>query len=130
MIKDIITQEDRSVVAICSNSVIAVFNYLGIEKDFYLSSELECSSDLSAADRLINISKILSCNKYVNSIGGITLYSKPYFKEHDIDLFFIKNDIEYKQMSNEFIPNLSIIDVLMWNDKETIKKLLNNYVLV
>ena len=59
------------------------------------------------------------------------LYSKDEFKEYGIDLYFIKMDnIEYKQFSNEFIPNLSIIDVLMHNGKEGTKELLNRYTLV
>ena len=56
---------------------------------------------------------------------------KEEFKEYGIDLYFIKMDnIEYKQFSNEFIPNLSIIDVLMHNGKEGTKELLNKYTLV
>ena len=59
------------------------------------------------------------------------LYSKEEFKKNGIDLYFIKMDnIEYKQFSNEFIPNLSIIDVLMHNGKEGTKELLNKYTLV
>ena len=39
-------------------------------------------------------------------------------------------DIHYNQFDNEFIPNLSIIDVLMFNSKEQIQRMLNNYELV
>jgi hypothetical protein len=39
-------------------------------------------------------------------------------------------DIEYPQFDEQFIPNLSIIDVLMFNSKREIETLLNDYELV
>ena len=48
-----------------------------------------------------------------------------------IELKFLKsNVIEYKQFEDEFIPWLSIIDVLMFNSKNEVKNLLNEYTLV
>jgi hypothetical protein len=53
------------------------------------------------------------------------------FKEQDISLFFIESQvIDYKQFKNEFIPNLSILDVLMFNSREQVKEFLNKYELV
>jgi hypothetical protein len=44
---------------------------------------------------------------------------------------FIKSrPIEYKQYKNDFVPWLSMIDVLMFNSKEQIKEFLDNYELV
>jgi hypothetical protein len=82
-------------------------------------------------ERIFSICKQQGADTYINAIGGQELYSKDKFKENGIDLYFIKMDnIEYKQFSNEFIPNLSIIDVLMHNGKEGTKELLNRYTLV
>ena len=33
------------------------------------------------------------------------------------------NNIQYKQFNNKFVPNLSIIDVMMFNSLEQIKKM-------
>ncbi|WP_372644074.1 WbqC family protein [Ancylomarina sp.] len=64
----------------------------------------------------------------MNAIGGVKLYSKDYFKEFGIDLKFIKSkEVTYNQFDNDFISNLSIIDVLMFNSVERIKKLLNSF---
>ena len=38
--------------------------------------------------------------------------------------------IEYKQFKNEFIPYLSIIDIMMFNSKKDIQNMLNIYKLV
>ena len=35
--------------------------------------------------------------------------------------------MEYKQFNNDFVPYLSIIDVLMFNDLEKTRKMLLNY---
>ncbi len=37
--------------------------------------------------------------------------------------------IKYKQFNNEFVPWLSIIDVMMFNSKEQIQEYLNKYTL-
>ena len=45
-----------------------------------------------------------------------------------IDLKFIRSkNIEYPQFNHEYIPWLSIIDLLMFNDIDTIKNYLNEY---
>ena len=48
-----------------------------------------------------------------------------------MELKFIQTiPVEYKQYGNEFISGLSIIDVMMFNSKEKINEMLDNYVLV
>lgn len=114
------------------NSVIKICQYLEINTEFLISSK--CSSNtkgMDRADRLIEICKGEKCNDYINAIGGVELYDKEYFKKNGINLEFIKpNDIIYKQFTNFFVPWLSIIDVLMFNDVEKIHKLLNEYQIV
>ena len=81
--------------------------------------------------RLIEISKILNATDYINAIGGEQLYDKNAFSDAGINLSFIQTElINYKQFNNKFIPNLSIIDVMMFNSKEDIKEMLKKYTLV
>lgn len=48
-----------------------------------------------------------------------------------IELKFLKmNDIIYKQFNNEFQRNLSIIDVLMFNSKEKVCEMLQQYTVI
>ncbi|HEY8401140.1 MAG TPA: WbqC family protein, partial [Cytophagaceae bacterium] len=69
--------------------------------------------------------------QYINAIGGQELYKKENFDIHGIQLNFIKPlPIEYKQFNNEFVPWLSIIDVLMFNSKEEIQIMLEQYELI
>jgi hypothetical protein len=81
--------------------------------------------------RILEICRRENANIYINAIGGIELYSKNIFLQNNIDLMFIRTKkIEYKQFNNEFIPNLSIIDVLMFNSIEKTNELLNEFDLI
>ena len=81
--------------------------------------------------RVLEICKIKNAKSYFNPIGGTELYSKDEFLMNDIDLKFIKaREITYPQFGNKFVPFLSIIDVLMFNSKDEIKNLLNEFDLI
>ena len=54
-----------------------------------------------------------------------------FFDKNNISLYFIKtNNIRYKQFNANFIPSLSIIDLLMFNSIEDVHQLLNEYTLI
>lgn len=81
--------------------------------------------------RVFEICKQEKANVFVNAIGGRKLYDKKKFKENGIDLLFVeKEEIVYKQFSDDFYPNLSIVDVLMHNGKKKTKEFLKNYKLI
>lgn len=125
-VESVFLNDDRGVASICRLSIEYVFTYLGIEKEFFNSSQLDYDREQTAADKLISIARLMKCENYVNSPGGKNLYSKAYFKKNDIDLSFIEMKVvEYCQGNNkEFMPYLSMIDVLMWNNKDKVKSLL------
>ncbi len=82
-------------------------------------------------ERIIKIASLNHATEYINMIGGMDIYDKEYFFSKGIKLNFLKTDkIIYKQFENKFHPLLSIIDVLMFNSKEEIKKMLNNYKII
>lgn len=112
-------------------------NYIEFEEklnsfdDYSIFPSLEKTKPIKKVARVLEMCSCEKSNYFINAIGGQELYSKEEFKKYGIDLYFIKMDnVEYKQFSNEFIPNLSIIDVLMHNGKEGTKELLNKYTLV
>ena len=110
-------------VAIINSSLIkSILKYLGVNKKIINSSEMSIGSDLKGQERVLAICKSRSVNTYINAIGGYELYSSSAFNAHGIDLKFIKSkNIEYRQFGGEFVPWLSIIDVLMFNSPEFIK---------
>lgn len=113
------------------NSIIEINKYLGVNTKVFLSSEIEKNNSLKGQDKVLHINKLLGCDHYYNAIGGRDLYSKEEFKADGVVLSFLQmNDIVYKQYNNVFIPNLSIIDVLMFNSAQSIRKFLEDYTLV
>lgn len=112
-------------------SLKKISNYLEINTEIIKSSTQYNNSELKAQERIIDICKKEKAEVYINLIGGIELYNKIDFKASNIDLFFIKTDeIYYKQFNDNFIPFLSIIDVIMFNSVNEIKKMLNKFSLI
>ena len=98
---------------------------------FIYLSELQGETSLKGQARTIDICKRVDGTHYLNAIGGQHLYDKPSFLNEDLSLSFLKsNTPEYQQYQNEFIPNLSIIDVLMFNSKNRVKEMLGQFSLV
>lgn len=129
LIEMVLQAEDRSITSVCQLGIKSVFDYLGIEKKIIKSTDLVYDRGASPADRLIEITKSFEDSVYVNSIGGQALYDKDYFDARGVELKFLKMKlVQYSQAEDEFIPNLSMIDVLMWCEPTFVKKLLNEYV--
>ena len=101
--------------------------YEGIEKQLAKYDD----SLLRKYDRIKFICQANNADNYINPIGGQDLYDKKVFAEHGIKLSFVQTEqFAYPQFAPEFIPNLSIIDVLMHNGKAGTKQLLNAYTLI
>jgi hypothetical protein len=108
-----------------------ICGYLGIETEFFESSSLSGSKDLKAQERIIDICLEMKADQYINPIGGTKLYSKDDFASKGISLNFLKvTAYSYPQFSNKFVPDLSIIDVLMFNSVDETRELLNKYRLI
>ena len=113
------------------NSLHLLNSYLKIKTKITISSDINIDHSLKSTDKVIAICKEFNTTTYINAIGGQKLYNVKDFKNEGIDLKFIKSSpLTYKQYDNEFIPWLSIIDVLMFNKKQDIIKQLNNYTLI
>ncbi len=110
-------------------SVSAVMARLGLPFAPQRSSEtFTGTEDLKRADRLIAITKALGAQRYVNLPGGMALYGTDAFAAQDVDLRFIFDRSQaYEQFDHPFIPNLSIIDILMHNDPATVRGMLGQY---
>lgn len=112
-------------------SIKKVCQYLGITTELIISSSLDKKCELRGQDKVLEICRILGASAYYNAIGGQELYSYDMFKEKNVALSFLKTlPCEYKQFGESFQPNLSIIDVLMFNSKEQIEEMLKKYILV
>lgn len=114
MIREALELEDRSIASVCQRSYEDIFSYLGVEKQFKKTSQLEYDRSASARDRLIALCHQFGADCYINAPGGRKLYAKQDFAEKGIELKFVDSlPVEYSQGGDTFVPNLSIIDMLM-----------------
>ena len=131
LLTDFFVTNYATVASLTVESLKTVSEYLNIETEIVETSSGYNNDHLSAQERILDICLQEKATHYINPIGGLELYSKEDFKKNQIKLNFIKsNPIEYKQFKNEFVPWLSIIDVMMFNSPSEISEMLNQYELV
>lgn len=131
LVQNVLETKCTSISQLAIESVITTSKYLELNTEFFISSERYENKDLERQDRLLDICKKENAAQYINALGGQELYTKESFREMGIKLNFIKTlPITYKQFNNEFVPWLSIIDVLMFNSVEEVNELLEKYELI
>lgn len=113
------------------HSIRCVCDYLGITTKIIRSSSFPGNTELKREHRIYHQCHQLGVDTYINAIGGRELYDYDQFREQGIRLGFIQTgDIQYKQFEQEFVPYLSIIDIIMFNSKEEIREMLNRYTIL
>jgi hypothetical protein len=128
IVNGIINYGNNNLAKFAANSVKTIAEYLDLKTGFLVSSNIEKNNTLKGQEKVIDICKRLRAREYINAIGGTRLYSKEKFHDNGIILRFLESrSAEYKQLDNEFIPSLSIIDVLMFNSREKVKEMLKEY---
>ena len=129
LIEEVVSYPENNISLFLENQFKKVFSYLGIKTKILLSSrDVEKDLSLPAQDKVLQICKNTGARQYINAIGGQELYDKSTFAENGVELNFIKmNAVRYQQFGNDFAPNLSIIDVMMFNPPEAINQMLDDY---
>ncbi|WP_052130488.1 WbqC family protein [Erwinia typographi] len=129
-IETVLNATHQNIADVAISSVREFYRLLATERHFLRSSlHSPETRGMGKAERLIAISKQLNAENYVNAMGGMDLYCRDDFSAAGVRLEFINPQIlPYGQRKTEkFIPGLSIIDVLMNNNADDIKKMLFSY---
>ena len=106
--------------------IIQLIDWLDIKIEVIKESELNINGN--STERLVNISKKIGAETYVSGIGGKEYMNEKMFETNNIKIEYqnFKCPI-YKQVFNsEFIPNLSIIDLLFNIGPKSLSKLKQN----
>lgn len=130
IIKDILEYNDYNLFNYIHYSVKRIREYLGIQSNLVVSSTLDIDWSLKGKDKVLAICKYFETDEYYNSVNGIPLYAphRDEFTQAGIKLCFPRmREVSYPQFKNEFVPNLSIIDVMMFNSQEECRRLLTEY---
>lgn len=131
LLNKIINFEENNLFKYIHNSIVELTKYMDIDTNLLISSSLDIDHNLKKQDKVIGICKYLNADTYINPIGGIELYNDKDFKKSGIELKFLQPGyVEYKQFDNDFVPWLSIIDVLMFNELNSIRNMLNKFSLI
>jgi hypothetical protein len=131
-VRQTIENPEPNLAAYLSAQIKDVAAGLGIETKILISSsDVPKNSELKGQDKVLDICERLGADTYINAIGGMELYDREAFARRGLKLKFVKmRDIRYPQFGGEFVPNLSIVDALMFNDRDTVRKMLNEYDLI
>jgi len=130
-VKEIVLNEENNLLKYLKFSLARTADFLGIKTRLLLSSAIDKGQSLKGQDKIISICKELKAGEYFNLMGGSGLYDKDIFRKSGITLSFLKTrEIRYAQFKNDFIPNLSIVDVLMFNPLEAVRGFLREFDLV
>jgi hypothetical protein len=131
LIEEILNQNECNLARFLEFQLLQVCSYLGLNRQWMVSSNLKKTNVLRGQEKILAICKELSADHYINLYGGKELYDPKDFLVAGKKISFIKsNNACYRQFGTEFVPNLSIIDLLMFNDKTQCLELLEKYELV
>jgi hypothetical protein len=131
VIDEILNSKDINLSRFLENSIRKLSSFLGIRTNITVSSNVHKDINKKGQDKIIDICQRLGASTYINSIGGQNLYSRKAFAESQINLWFLRpRPIDYPQFKNDFVPWLSIIDVMMFNPRDVVGKYLDQYELI
>lgn len=131
LMEEIYACPERNLAEFLIASMDTVRRYLKIDTQLVRTSDLENNSVFHREFRIYDLCRFYGANTYYNAVGGQKLYNYEEFQEHQIDLKFLQSgEIVYKQYNNEFVPNLSILDVIMFNERDKVIEMLKNYSIV
>jgi hypothetical protein len=110
-----------------------VCDYIGINFKVEVSSQMDFdySQVQDAGEWALRICEQLEATEYINPAGGMELFDNSKFEKSNIRLRFLQPALHaYNQCREHFEPNLSIIDVMMFNEPAAVKNLINDYQIV
>jgi hypothetical protein len=131
-LEDILKTTTDGLASFNMESLRHLCHWLSIETRMVESRELAYNRSLGREERLLDMVNLLGGSTYINAIGGQALYSKEVWHRKDVDLFFLQwEGTPYSQGDGAFVPNLSILDALMWMGKtETLSRIRSGFALV
>ncbi len=133
VIDKILKYDTDSIVKLNKYSLEKICEYLNINANIKIFSEmdLKIKEPLSPDEWALNICTALgNVDEYWNPPGGITFFDITKYEKANIKIKFLEIVLEYysqRRGKENFIPGLSIIDVMMFNSIEEINNMLDNY---
>ncbi len=127
LVKKVLSPPIDSISDLAQRSVESVCAYTNLTTEFTRSSDLQYDRTGSGQDKILSICQNLGATSYFNPFNGRELYDPGVFSNAGIELYFMpQTNVNYLQFSSEdFIPNLSVIDALMFVEVEELANFIN-----
>ena len=134
LVEGIFYREYNSIAQLNLISLKSICNYLNLDPSvqFFSKMDLAIENPNAPDEWALNICKAIpGIDEYWNPIGGINLFDKKKYQASSIELRFIEIKLpSYGQRREEvFERGLSIIDVLMFNDPDSVNLMLDDFIL-
>lgn len=116
--------EPDSLVNLNTAGLGQVCAYLGLAFDCRVASQMDMKlpETMGAGDWAPTIAKQVGASTYLNPIGGRALFNPEQFRQMGVNLEFLDfKALTYATPGYAFEPNLSILDVMMWNSPQAIE---------
>lgn len=132
LIEEILSFPERNLGNFAVNSLRLIAKYLGIDTPILSQSTLNYDRGADRDGKIFSVVQTLGADKMINAIGGRTLYDREKYRQNGIELQFLESAFRpYAQLgTKEFVPGLSIIDVMMNCSAAQIGEMLNDYKLI
>ena len=131
LLESIFSSPERNLARFLENSLRLVCDHLLLVPQWHVSSALHKDPGLRGQAKVLAICEELSATHYINAPGGRELYDREAFASRGVKLSFLQSrEVEYRQFSEAFVSSLSIIDVLMFNDRVQCRRIIKGYDLV
>lgn len=128
LLERILLQQEKSLGKFLDTGLRVICDYFGLHPAWHISSALRKDNALIGKAKVLAICEELGATRYINAPGGKNLYDRADFVHRGVQLSFIQpRPVSYRQFDKPFVPNLSIIDVMMFNNHEQCARLLEGY---
>ncbi|MDS4016133.1 MAG: WbqC family protein [Candidatus Accumulibacter sp.] len=123
LLEHVVNCSENNLFAYLFHSLTTVCAYLEIATPLLVSSSLPIDHRLHGQDKVLALCRQLAASRYLNPIGGVGLYSRDCFSANGLELKFLQaHPSTYAQRHNDFVPALSIVDVMMFNPLADVRR--------
>ena len=130
LVESILRFPETNLAVFLDHGLRTICAHIGLAPAWHISSSLTKDTALRGQEKVLAICGELGASHYINVPGGRALYDTKAFAEKGLKLSFLQPiPAAYRQFGPTFVPNLSIVDVMMFNDREACARLLESFTL-
>jgi hypothetical protein len=97
----------------CIHSIRVLARAIGVERESFLSSELNVPRDIGASERVLEECRLLGATDYISGLGAMNYIDYELFERASVRIHFMRYELRpYAQLHGAFSPYVSVIDLL------------------